>query len=255
LATDDLLKELVINHTIQFYLTYEIERCLNRVLRKFGEDVVFQYLRARYEYKKAIVISQKTLSGYEFVPSGDYSHLFDGIIEQKPAMFIKALEWYLSIDGDGGHLYYAKDILEYLKPGSAIDQDIAVWYQQKIEKLDDNAVGLDRIMESLSIFHTKDDILLDLVIRGFTLAFDLYDLNQEYYIQIRRECYSAITTMGVKSGTAGQPFQVDLDLQNLLQSKIGSLPDYLPATTFLKEVLKSVNAEIAHSSDRDNLRW
>ncbi|GAA3978914.1 ATP-binding protein [Mucilaginibacter dorajii] len=254
-ATYDLLSELVINHTTRFYLTYEFERCLNKVLRTSGQDVVFDYLCVRYEYKKAIVINQKTLSGYEFVPDGDHSHLFDGIPEQKAAMFIKAMEWYLTVDSEGGHLFYAKNMLEYLKPAKAIDQESLVWYQEKIEQLDDQATGLDRIIDSLSIFHVKDDGLLDLVISGFTAAHDLHETHQDYYKIIRQESYSAVTMMGVKSGAVGEPFQVDVDLQNLLKFKIGSLPEYLPATVFLKEVLKSVEADIDRSSGRDNLRW
>lgn len=255
-ASDQLLTKLILEHTIKFYLTYELERCLNKVLRIQGQDIIFDYLTRRYEHKKAIVINQKTLMGYEFVPSdGDHSHLFDGLSDQRPAMFIKALDWYLSIDSEGGHLFYAKNMLEYLKPANSLDQHVYDRYKELIYNLDDKATGLDRLMDSLSIFHTKDDKLLDLVVEGVTAVNDLQDTDNEYYKLVRQESYFAVTTMGVKSAVANEPFQVDLDLQNLLQVKIAGMPNYLPATQFLKEVLKSVDADIDRSSDRDNLRW
>lgn len=252
---NELLAELVLNHTFRFYLSYEIERCLNKVLHLLGKQVIFDYFNRRFEYKKAIVISRKTLSGYEFVPDGDHSHLFDGIPEQKAEMFIMALEWYLELDSEGGHLFYAKDLLEYLKPGDAVDQDSFFWYKDKIEQFEGKASGLDRIVDSLSIFHVKEDNLLDLVIIVYTAAHDLHEKEPEFFQVIREESYTALTTMGVKSGTAGEPFQVDLELQNLLQVKITGMPEYMPATSFLKEVLRNVELEISRSSDRDNLRW
>lgn len=253
-VSSELLEELVLNHTARFHLTYEIERCLNKVLRDLGQDVIFDYLCRRYEHKKNTVRNQRT-AYYEFVPDGDHSRLFKGITERKPAMFIKALEWYLALDADRAHLYYAKDMLEYLKPEKSLNQESLLWYQDKINQLDDQALGLDRIIDSLSIFEIKDDNLLDLVIQGFMVAYDLYEIQPDYYKLIRQGCYLAITTMGVKSGTAGEPFQVDLDLRNLLQVRINSMPEYMPATVFLKEVLKSIEADIHHSTEKDNLRW
>lgn len=121
----ELLAELVLNHTVRFRLSYEIERCLNMVLGVSGNDVIFDYLCRRYEHKKDAVVYHRALH-YEFVPYGNHSQLFNALLEQKPAMFIKALEWYLELDADRGHLFYAKDMLEYLKPGKALDRSSTV---------------------------------------------------------------------------------------------------------------------------------
>ncbi|MFP5040293.1 hypothetical protein [Parasediminibacterium sp. JCM 36343] len=254
-ANPSLITNLVLNHTHRFNLTYELEKCVNLALCFIGIRPVFDYFTQRYEYKKNIVVSQKTLIGYDFVPHGEHSHLFDNCKDYKIEMFKMALEWYLTLDGKGGHLFYAKNMLEYLRPSNAITLEIMPWYLYHIRSNKEMGIGVDRIIDTLTIFHIKDDHLLDIVIEAYTIANDISESNTDLYQSIRQECYFAITISGVKSGIAGQPFQVDIDLQNLLRLKISNLPEYMPATKFLKDVLKTVDADIDRSSDRTNLTW
>ena len=254
-VTSDQMADLILNHTIRYYLTYEIERCLNRVLKEQGVEVVFDYFLKRYAYKNNIVTTQRTLSGYEFVPSGDHSHLFDQAKEMKLPMYKKAVEWYLDTDGDGGHLFYAKNMLEYLQPSQSIDRLLFDYYQAEINKYAGDGTRLERLLESISIFHQKDEMLVQLIADAFDIVNDFQEVSEEQYKRLRYQCYAALTTMGVKSGAAGQPFQVDLDLKNLLESFMQRLSDSAPVKQFLKEVLKSVNADIDRGFDRENLTW
>jgi len=254
-VTTDQMADLILNHTIRYNLTYEIERCLNRVLKDHGVDIVFDYLLKRYEYNKQIVITKKTLSGYEFVPHGDHSRLFDHLDNDKLPMFKKALEWYLNVDIERGHLFHAKHMLDYLQPGKLFDQSLFGHYKCDIEKYATDGVRLERILDSVSIFHHKDETLIQLIVEAFDFVNDFQETDEEQYKRLRNECYSALTTMGVKSGASGQPFQVDVDLKNLLESFIQRTSDNLPVKQFLKDVLRSVNAEIDRSFDRDNLTW
>ncbi|MGN7204430.1 hypothetical protein ACTHQF_09165 [Pedobacter sp. SAFR-022] len=256
LVTEAQMADLILNHTVHFALTYEIERCLNLVLKTNGPDDVFNYLLRRYQFKKQIVISRRTLSGYEFVPDGRHSHLFDQCgPEIKLEMFFKAIEWYLIEDNVGGHLYYAKDLLEYLQPGDALNNEVSSFYETKLQDMDSNGEKLLRLIETLSIFHVKDITLMDLVVKLYDLVQESNNNNPELYQKLRTQCYIAITTMGVKSGAANEPFQVDLDLRDLIESYIKGLPEYYPVNQFLRDVLKSVNNEINRSIDRDNSTW
>ncbi len=255
-AGQDLINDLVLNHTKKFYLSYEIERCLNSALINCGVSAVFKYLCSRFEYKRQEVINKKTLMDFEFLPDGESSRLFEKCPpEYKGEMFMLALEWYMGLDGEGLNLFYAKNMIEYLKPSNSVDSDCAKWYINKIRNIKETAKGLNRILETLSIFHVKDDILLDIIIEAYTIGYELIDSNPEMHKLIRQGCYEAITTLGVKSGTPGEPFQVDIELQNLLKVKIDVLPEYLPAAQFLKDVLKSVEADINRSVNRGNFTW
>lgn len=254
-VSPDQMADLILNHTIRYYLTFEIERCLNRVLKDVGVDAVFDYLVKRYEYKKSIVINTKTLSGYEFVPHGDHSHLFDQLDEEKIKMFKKALDWYREVDGEGGHLFYAKNMVDYLQPGQSLTQSLADHYRSEVEKFKDDVNRLERVLDTLSIFHHKDAIVVQLIIDIFDYVNDFQDVGDDEYRRLRYVCYAALTTMGVKSGTPGQPFQVDVDLKNLLESFIRRLSDSLPVKQFLKDVVKSVNADIDRDRDQENLTW
>ncbi|WP_316838949.1 hypothetical protein [Pedobacter gandavensis] len=255
-VTTDQMAELILNHTLQYALTYELERCLNLVLQSKGEVVVFEYLARRYEVKKNFVMSKKTLFGYEFVPrSGSHSHLFDKMPESKMSMFKRALKWYGDLDGDAGHLFYAKDMLDYLQPQEFVNKELADYYRKQIAQFEDDGSRLERILESLSIFHNKDEILVELVIYAFDFANDFQDSDMELYKSLFYQLYSALTTVGIKSGTPGEPFQVDLDLKSLLESFIIKLPEHLPVISLIREALKSVDAEIDHGLDRDNITW
>ena len=205
-VTPDQMADLILNHTIRYFLTYEIERCLNRVLKDKGVDFVFDYLIKRYEYKKQIVITKKTLSGYEFVPHGDHSHLFYQLEKDKLPMYKKALVWYLNVDSEGKHLFYAKNMLDYLQPGQLFDQSLFDYYKGEIERYSADGIRLERLLDSISIFHHKDETLVQLIVDTFDFVNDFQETDEEQYKRLRYECYSALTTMGVKSGAAGQPF-------------------------------------------------
>ena len=62
------------------------------------------------------------------------------------------------------------------------------------------------------------------------------------------ECYFSLTSLGVKSGTPGQPFAVDLQLKDLLENTLkGSKVNSPNIKYFFQKVLKSVQTDI----DRD----
>ncbi len=256
-ASDELIADLVLNHTVRFYLSYEIERCLNKVLIQRGINPIFEYLINRFEYKRKIVNKEKTLLSYDFVPHGQHSHLFDDTsADNKIEMFLKALDWYLRLDDvDGIHLYYAKNLLEYLQPEQSIGNTLYQHYGKLIEQRAESGIGIDRLMDSLSIFEIKDDNLLALVIDGFIVGYDIQETNEKLYKSIRQECFFAITSQGVKTGTPGQPFQVDIDLQNLLTVKINSMQEHYPGYQFIEQVLNSVNDNINRLLDKDNFTW
>ncbi|MGO4289875.1 ATP-binding protein [Chitinophaga sp. RAB17] len=254
-AEEAFLTDLVLNHTQRFSLSYELERSLNRALKFSGSDIVFEYLKSRFDLQMMVLKTQNKLSGYEYVPPGDYSHLFDDCLpDLKQEMFYKAVLWYLELDGPTER-YFGKDLLEYLQPGKSLNAELIKWYSFKVEEIGNDLKLIARLMETWSIFHIKDESLVDLVTETFTIAHEYSDTQEESYKLVRQEGYLAITTLGVKSGAVGQPFKVDLDVQALLKNKITTMPDYLPATLFLRDVLKAVEAEINQSFDRDNFIW
>lgn len=255
-VSDEQMAYLVLKHTIRYQLSYEIEHCLNKILITAGPDPIFEYLLERFDFKKNIVITKKTFGGYEFVPYGSHSHLFNQTPHSlRDEMFFRALNWFMDLDSDAGHLYYAKDLLEYLQPAKSLSISLYENYDKIISKFRDDGEKLERIIMSLNIFHVKDDNLLQTIINCFNYATSFIEEDSETYQSLRDACYIAIITMGVKSGSANQPFKVDLDLQSLLKNCIASQPYEMPSTPFLKEVLKSVEADINRLTDKDNLTW
>lgn len=254
-VSDDQMADLILNHTVHYELSYEIERCLNLVLLSKGIEVVFDYLIKRYEHKKQEVIATHSLMGYDFLPDGEHSRLFDANFEKKTAAFLKALNWYLDLDDEGVHFFYAKDMLTYLQPGQSLTQELFDHYKRVMGQNETRPRQLERLLTTLSIFHTKDHLIVRLIVEIYPVVNDLQESDSEMYQKLRYACYAALTTMGVKSGNAGQPFQVDIDLKQLLEAAVAALSDFSPAKRFLKDVLKNVAAEIERDRDRENLTW
>jgi hypothetical protein len=251
----EFYKNLIFESTARFYLSHELERILIIVLEYYGVQTVFEYLVKRFNYKKELVIETKSLMGYEFVPPGEHSSLFEDNPTKAMEMFEMALDWYMQIDGTGGHLYYARDMLEYLQPHEGITDEIYVVYNNLINKYKSRLDILDRIAASFSIFHLKDSQLVALIVKIYDMAFIFKEQEAELFHQTYYSLYDSLTTFGVKTGVPGQPFQVDVDLSNLLQLEIKGMPDYLESKTFLSEVLKNINNQIDQDLDHDNETW
>ena len=256
-ASAELVKDIVIGHSIRFRLSYQIERVLTKVLNDYGPETIFDYLISRYYFKKKIVEKNTSLMGYEFLPLGDRSNFFDNQIDLKERMFFKALDWYLEEDGSGGHLFYGRNIFEYLQPAKSVTDSIYETYSTYLDHHSKDINKLNRIAESLDVFEDKNSPLIKLILKGYSFVND-FDENEDNAKPIQRarfSFYDALTSVGVKTGTPGQPFQVDLDLRDLLESELKILPEHNECRSIIISALKSLNNEIERSSDLDNETW
>lgn len=248
------MEDLILNHTVRYNLTYEIEHCLSKIVKIASEEKIFDYLVKRFDYKKNITASKKTLAGYDFLPNGEYSRLFDDP-EAKISMFYRALDWFIGLKDDALSIYFAKEMLEYLQPSKSLGVTMASHFKFLIKEHANKGEQLLRIFESLSIFENKDDSLIEIIIDAYDIVAEYRDTDLELYNDLRSSCYIAITAVGVKSGPANQPFQVDLDLKDLLVKYLGMQSEMNPVYQFLKEVLHSVESQINRSIDKDNFTW
>jgi len=256
-ASTELVKDLVIGRSVRFHLSHQIERVLTKVLNDCGPETIFDYLISRYNFKKKFVEENKTLMGYEFLPHGDRSNFFDNQLDLKERMFFKALNWYLEEDSSEGHLYYGKDIFEYLQPANSVTDSLYETYKPYLDRHSDDINKLNRIAESLGVFEVKNSLLIKLILKGYSFVND-FEENEDNAKPIQRarfSFYDALMSVGAKTGTPGQPFQVDLDLRDLLESELKILPEHIESRSIIISALKSLNNEIERSSDLDNETW
>ncbi|MGJ1205806.1 hypothetical protein [Sphingobacterium lactis] len=256
-ASTELVKDLVIGRSVRFHLSHQIERVLTKVLNDYGPETIFDYLISRYNFKKKFVEENKTLLGYEFLPHGDRSNFFDNQLDLKERMFFKALNWYLEEDSSEGHLYYGKDIFEYLQPANSVTDSLYETYKPYLDRHSDDINKLSRIAESLRVFEVKNSLLIKLILKGYSFVndFEENEDNAEPIQRARFSFYDALTSVGAKTGTPGQPFQVDLDLKDLLESELKNLPEHIESRSIIISALKSLNSEIERSSGLDNETW
>ncbi|MCR8556974.1 ATP-binding protein [Mucilaginibacter sp. BJC16-A38] len=237
LAPADFINDVVIQATVRFQLTYEIERCLNKVLLSAGSDVVFGYFMARYQLKIGPHEEQEHFFAYDFMPDGEHSHLFDDCPpEIRTALFGRALDWFLTMNEELLEVFFAKELLTYLQPGVLITP--ALYDLFKAQLLPNITSGrLSLLLDAISIFHHKDELLLDLVIACYVLAREKFGDDAAALQLAVRGCYQALTTVGVRVGRAGEPFAQDLALESLLRGRLASLQPYEPEHELLANTL------------------
>jgi hypothetical protein len=236
-AAAELLEDVVLNGTIHFNLAYEIERCLNKVLRNSGADIIFAYFLKRFELKIKMIEQKDNFSNYDFMPDGEHSHLFDECPPAvKEALFERSITWFFTLPEDFFYLFFAKELLTYLQPAQTISEPVAFIFEKHIQpELDAGTAA--RLLEVLSVFHHKNDLLIDLVVAIYQYTIEQRDLAEETIKLVRTGCYQALTTIGVRMGVAGQPYEQDLELERTLSNRLQTVPEYDPEYELLNNVL------------------
>ncbi|MBQ20552.1 MAG: hypothetical protein CMD31_07335 [Flavobacteriales bacterium] len=246
------IKELLLKHTISFNIPYRVESTLNKIIRKDGFKEVLDYIENRFLYKRNYIIRKKSLSGYDFVPTHTSNAILQGISEEeKIEIFKTVLDWFINLKFESYESFYAINVIELFSPKKYIDINLKELYIQLIDKYDSDYQKLLNIIKSLSEFKEKDENLIDLVIKILEVSFE--KLNNEKQIKkITDQCYVSLTTFGVKTGTPGQPFAVDIQLKELLEKTLNSSKvSELRIRIFLQNVLKTVQSDIDRVKDEE----
>lgn len=242
------IKELLLHHTIHLNIPYTVERFLNKIIRKDGFEGVLRYIEERLLFKRKYVLEKKNLLDYEYVPTHTGNAITANLSdEQKNEIFSKILNWFVGFDFEPYEHFYAKDIIELFAVNKYIDEHTKVIYTKLIEQYRSDYNKLLNIIQSLSEFKEKNETFIDLIILLLKVGEESIQ-EEEQLKEFKSQCYIALTSVGVKSGTAGQPFEVDLQLKELLENTLSSSKvNTHQMKDFFQRVLKSVQANI----DRD----
>jgi hypothetical protein len=159
-----LLKALLLQHTVRFGLSFEIQHSFASLLEKqlISEDELFDYLFKRFEFKRDR-IAEKDFSSYQFVPNENFGLLASFDDAGRRRIFMRALQWYVTGTNSGIENYYAKDLLEYLSPSKSMTSELAADYEAALVKTDSSQFY--RLAESLEVFESKNKLLLNFVAR------------------------------------------------------------------------------------------
>lgn len=249
------LKNLFLGASVRFNLDYNIEICFNEICKNEGISTVLEYLIKRFEYKKASLVTENRPANYDFLPDGEHSHLLEGIEEiTKYQLFGKALDWYISLNVNALEQLFAVELLDYLKQTNGMNTAHIEIFNVAIVKCKGEE-QIKRLLEAITIFHYKDENLINLVIDAYYTGIKINSTDKDYLKDLNFKAYAAITTVGVKSGTAGLPFQVDIDLRDLVREQMKKHDTQSAAFQILKYIFNSVEKDIQDSDDRNNETW
>lgn len=246
------LKELILHHTTRFNLSFEIQHMLSSLLEQqfVSEDELFDYLIRRFQVKNEQV-AQNNYGTYDFVPHDNFNLLRSFDETGKLRVFFRALNWYVNSEFRGISDYYAKDLLEFLQPSKELKTEIAAHYQDEVNRAT-IPKQLQRIVASIDVFESKSMMLIDLVIMILKKGNEMSGIKLD---ELRASAYGAITSVGVKSGAVGQPFEVDIMLRQLIVDWIADHPTDDFANEFMRRIVQSIDQEIKRSTDRDDTLW
>lgn len=248
------IKELLLKYTLHLNISYRVERMLSQIIKQEGFIEVLNYVENRFLFKRKYVIEKKSLLGYDFVPSHRGNSITKGLTqEMKTEIFKNILNWFVNFDFEPYEYFYAKNVIKLFATGNSIDQASKAIYVELIDKYNSNYKRLLDIVHSLSEFKQKDEVFIDLIIKLLEVSFN--NLQDDDQLQkITSQCYISLTSIGVKSGTPGQPFSVDLKLRELLENTLKK-PKVKPPKIkdFFQKVLKSVQADIDRNKEGEEL--
>lgn len=255
-ACYDVLKILVLEGTLRFELAYNMERCLNEVFKREGGNIFFDYVMRRVENKREMLKADTRYFNYELLPDGKYSHLLDGIDETvRSKLFARIVDWYCNSELSFVEIMFLDGLFEFFNRVNYLTEETATALREVLNRNKDNVNALIRLLEILKVYHDKNNVLISLVNDIYITAFKAGTEHERQKKDINFKAYQALTTLGVKSGTAGQPFQVDIDLKDLLETYLPSVPSDSPFYGIMQSAIHLTKRNIEDSYDRGNETW
>lgn len=248
------IKKMILKRTLHLNIPYRVQLFLGEIIQRDGFQEVLSYIENRFHFKRKYVLENKSLLRYEYIPTLGGSSITNRLSEkQKKEIFSMIINWFVDFDFKSYENFYAKDIVKLFKVQGFIDQHAKAIYEKLIDKYKTNYDKLMNIARSLSEFKRKNEDYMDLVIKLLKTG-NQNIKDRENLEKLKAECYISLTSLGVKAGTSGQPFSVDLELRELLENTLKKVKDPKIKGFFLS-VLKSVQADIDRDRESEGGAW
>lgn len=252
----DTMRMLALEGTVRYELAYNMERCLNAVFKVEGESAIFDYIMKRIELKRNMFKSDNRYFSYELLPDGKHAHLLDDINDNlKTRIYGRFVDWYCQNTFDYMEVLFLDNVFEFFNRVEYLTEPVSEVLRSILKKRATDTNALIRLLEILQVYHDKNDLLISLVEEIYVAALKNGINEEEKRKDIYFKTYQALTKVGVKSGTPGQPFQVDIDLKELLVRYRTKISKDSPFYEIIQNAIQSTQQTIDDSYDRGNETW
>lgn len=247
---------LIFDHSIKFNLNYRLEKLLAEYINKFGFSQVLDYFENRFLHRRYLVSANNSSGGYDFIWQHENGTLKNKIKDElRLVAFEQSLYWYLSFEFEKYESYFGKSIVEAFKPVGAFNTQTKEIFERCFEEFKNDFEKLFKLTEVLNIFKRKNSEFISMISK-FVLGINQQSMDTDQIKDIQSNLYIAVTSLGVKSGTPGQPFQVDLELRELLKAEIQKNEfESDVVISFLNRVLGSVERDIERDTEEEDESW
>lgn len=255
-ACYDSMRTLALEGTLRYELAYNMERCLNAVFKKEGQEVIFNYIMKRIELKRTMFKLNNQYFSYELLPDGKHAHFFDDIDESvKTQIYGRFVDWYCQNTFDYMEVLFLDNVFEFFNRVEYLTEPVEQVLRGILQLRAADTNALIRLLEILQVYHDKNDLLISLVEDIYLAAVKNGIQEEKQRNDLYFKTYQALTKVGVKSGTAGQPFQVDVDLKELLEQYRTKVSQDSPFHNVIQNAIQSTQRTIDDSYDRGNETW
>jgi len=250
-----LTKELLLEHSYRFSISYDIEITMNMVLKKEGADLLIKYFDARFTNFTKTLSDQGIYGSVQFVPNHS-SGLFEGIEdlkEYRESLFAKALDWFLELEGQQ-MLYFARSLFGYLAVSEEMPDALRKIFGQKSEEYKTSFPIQSKLLIALEEFIVDDEKIIDLILSIY--EFGKNDISEsDDFESFTSRAYYALTNRGVQIGTPGQPFAQDIVLLEIFKRKITNYSEFNKVHELLTSVIMTIQDNIDRDIDLRNDKW
>lgn len=245
--------EIIEIQTIDLNIDHYMEEFIAKIFElSNGKNRIFDYFIKRYLYKKGKLENNEKIYGYNIIP------FESGVIKRKnlnesKILFMKFINWFIDQKQELKDIYLFDNILQNFLTITEMDQEYYDFFNKIICEYSKNYIVLFSIMSFIGIIKKKNNLYFDLIKASLNYAIDF---NEDEKDRLFLNGYIAILAVGLKSGTAGEPFEVDIKLKNSLESYLSTNKDLnFEVLKVFKNALNDVKNNIERDSTNADEIW
>lgn len=255
-ACYETMRTLSLEGTLRYELAYNMERCLNAVFKEEGESAIFDYIMKRIELKRNMFKLDSRYFSYELLPDGKHAHLLDDIDDNlRTRIYGRFVDWYCQNTFVYMEVLFLDNVFKFFNRVEYLTEPVSEVLHSILKERATDTNSLIRLLEILQVYHDKNDLLISLVEEIYVAALKNGIDEEVQRNDIYFKTYQALTNVGVKSGTVGQPFHVDIHLKELLEQYQAKISKNSPFYEIVQNAIQSTQRAIDDSYDRGNETW
>lgn len=229
-----LIRSFIFKDTLTVPLdSYYFDNALFFLEDNFGFDCLFEYLKER------VSILEKENNYFSLSLHQHYNNP-NKDVTQIELDFLKVINWFSELQRKNEYLH--KSIVEFLRPTQLTSTEFSIGFKKLVIDAGEDKTKIIDLFNALDVYENKSESIIGLIIEIVNGLCDRFEFNDSELVQIFGSNF--INNLGMKSGSAGQPFPQDLNKRDELNKYIEHYPMHSRVKDIFVYALERVNKDI-----------